>query len=346
MGNSPAVGDRVTGSVETRPDNAPYAITDELVAARDGLRRALLFILACTILVPPVMHLRVDFFSFWPVLMLASIPAAFIPYVAWRKMWLFRSILELASLSLLLLVPVLVLTYASMRFNMPMADATLIGLDRVLGFDWTRFVLFVDQSPLAARLLGIAYQSLMLQMVLLPILLCLFGHQARGYQLMLALALLSLISAVVSIPFPSVGAYVGHGLDGASLRNIDAHFGYFFLESFTAVREQSGFVLGIGNAAGIITFPSGHAAFAVLCMWAAWPSRWLRYPVLALNLLMLVSAITHGAHYLVDVVAGGAVAALAIRMALSQSLTAAVPRRLAPWLFASRRPLFVRTRIS
>ena len=100
------------------------------------------------------MQLRVDFFSFLPVLLLASIPAAFIPYVTWRKMWLFRSILELASLSLLLLVPVLVLTYASMRFNMPMVDATLIGWDRAIGFDWTAFVLFVDRSPLAASCSG------------------------------------------------------------------------------------------------------------------------------------------------------------------------------------------------
>lgn len=298
--------------------SAYRVLRNDVTAARHDLGLALGVTMLAMIVVPAIMGFDVDFLSFWPAVFFAAIPAAFIPYVSWRRMWVLRSILELSCCSFILVVPVLVLTYGCMRFNMPMADTTLINLDRTLGFDWTAFVLLVDQSAFASSLLETAYGSLMKQMVLLPALLCLLQFQARAYQLMTALIALSFLSAIVSIPFPSVGAYVGHGLDGKSLENINAYFGYFFIESFNAVRAQDHFVLTLTNSAGIITFPSGHAAFAVLSMWAAWPSRWLRYPVLALNVLMIVSAITHGAHYFVDVIAGSAVAMLAIMIATRQ----------------------------
>jgi membrane-associated phospholipid phosphatase len=297
-----------------------YAISDDLNCARKALACGVIGSFVITALAPIAICFEVDLLSFWPLALLALVPSAFIPYVTWRKMWLFRSILELSTVSLLLVVPGLVITYASMRFNMPMADTVLIGMDKTIGFNWPAFVRFVDQSALAAKTLEVAYESFTSQMIILPILLCIFSHEVRAYQYMLSFIMLTLLAAVVSIPFPSVGAYVGYGFDGATLRNINAHFGYFFLKSFNAVREQERFVLGLHNAAGIITFPSVHAGFAVLCAWAAWPSRWLRLPALTLNTLMVISAITHGAHYLVDVIAGCGAGGLAIWIATRQFL--------------------------
>jgi membrane-associated phospholipid phosphatase len=88
------------------------------------------------------------------------------------------------------------------------------------------------------------------------------------------------------------------------LTNINIHYGYFFLGQFEAVRSDPHFVLSMEQVAGIITFPSVHAAVAGLCIWAAWSVPYLRYPMLILNLSMAVSAISHGSHYFVDVPAG------------------------------------------
>lgn len=307
----------------------PEAIADDLRKARNALGRASLCLIASVLLLPPILRFEVDFFSFWPLAVLALAIAAFIPYASWRKMWTIRAVLELSAISQLSVLAALVITYASMRFNMPIADPLLIAMDRAIGFDWPSFVRFVDQSALAANLLEFGYGSLMSQLLFLPGLLCLLQFQVRAYRFMLALLLFSMMAAIICIPFPALGAYVGHGLDGSTLRNIDAHFGYAFLESFNAVRESDQFVLTMGNAAGIVTFPSGHVGFAVLAAWAAWPSRWLRLPVLGLNILMVVSSITNGAHYLVDVIAGGAVAALAIWMAVGNFGTATAFRHLA-----------------
>ncbi len=73
--------------------------------------------------------------------------------------------------------------------------------------------------------------------------------------------------------------------------------------------------LNYGSLNGIIAMPSFHAASAVLLAWGYGGVKWLRWPFLALNIVMLVSAVPIGGHYLVDIVAGVAVACLSILLA-------------------------------
>ena len=62
-------------------------------------------------------------------------------------------------------------------------------------------------------------------------------------------------------------------------------------------------VLPLNNMEGMITFPSFHVAGALLVTWA-----FRRYPVWGvglgvINVLMIVSTVMTGAHYVVDVIA-------------------------------------------
>jgi hypothetical protein len=68
----------------------------------------------------------------------------------------------------------------------------------------------------------------------------------------------------------------------------------------------------LGKMEGIITFPSFHTACAVLLPYLFRQHRYLRWPVLAMNVLMLFSIPNHGYHYLVDMLAGAPIAGLAI----------------------------------
>jgi membrane-associated phospholipid phosphatase len=77
---------------------------------------------------------------------------------------------------------------------------------------------------------------------------------------------------------------------------------------------------------GIVTFPSFHVAAAVLLAWAGANLPLLRYPMIVLNILMLLSAIPIGGHYLIDVIAGCLVAVGSIIAA--RALGGAMPRRL------------------
>jgi membrane-associated phospholipid phosphatase len=87
------------------------------------------------------------------------------------------------------------------------------------------------------------------------------------------------------------------------------------LHDLPLVRGGSLRVLDIMKLGGIITFPSFHAAAAVLFLWALWSVWWMRPLALIANVGMLLATPMGGGHYFVDVFAGMGVAVLAIAAA-------------------------------
>jgi membrane-associated phospholipid phosphatase len=87
---------------------------------------------------------------------------------------------------------------------------------------------------------------------------------------------------------------------------------------FLALRADTLREIDLTRLQGLISFPSYHAAMAVLVGHALWGVPYLRVPAALLNLVMLVATISEGGHYLVDVLAGCVIAAGAIAL---------VPRR-------------------
>tara|TARA_R110002020_G_scaffold35195_14_gene106346 strand:+ start:328 stop:1272 length:945 start_codon:yes stop_codon:yes gene_type:complete len=209
-------------------------------------------------------------------------------------------------------VLVLASTYLAISMNAPLADDWLVAMDLRMGFDGAAFIRLVDGMPLVSSALMLAYTSFSLQLLTLPMLLILFGQPARAFAMVLAYALIGYVSSVVSIWFPALGSHVVYAIEPSSLTSINPHFGYAFLEQFHAVREQSAFLLSLESAEGILTFPSVHAAVALLCAVSAYSIPLLRYPFLALNMLMAIATVTHSNHYLVDVFAGFGVAVASI----------------------------------
>ena len=215
-------------------------------------------------------------------------------------------------------VPVILSTYLAISLNMPLADRQLIAMDEAIGFDWFGFIGFVDARPGLAAAFAYAYSSFFFQLLLLPVYLGLSRNQTRAYAMIFAYILICMLASLISIWYPAHGTYKVYGVTPDKMASINAHFGYFFLEQFNAVRDQSEFLLDFGEAAGILTFPSVHAAVAALCAWAAWSSPILRYPVLFLNIAMCLSAVSHANHYMIDVVAGVGLTAFCV--AVTQAL--------------------------
>jgi membrane-associated phospholipid phosphatase len=52
----------------------------------------------------------------------------------------------------------------------------------------------------------------------------------------------------------------------------------------------------------------------MLCIFAARPLRFLKYPLLALNLLIILASPAMGGHYFIDIIAGIILAALTISL--------------------------------
>src|SRR5207245_9651285 len=63
---------------------------------------------------------------------------------------------------------------------------------------------------------------------------------------------------------------------------------------------------------GVVCAPSFHAASGVLYIVAAWRAAPLRWPLLVINAAMLLATPVEGTHYLVDIIAGAAVAVASI----------------------------------
>jgi len=227
----------------------------------------------------------------------------------WPKLsrWL-RASAQMSFVTILLTA----LSYVLARTNLPLCDTALISLDQAVGIDWRSFVNFMMNQQALMLVLNVAYASLHYQCPLLLPLLFLVGQHDEGMQFALAWSI-SLAATVLIFPFaPALGGYLHYQLDPKDFPEVRVVAAWLFASPFQAVRDGSLNVLDLSTLDGIITFPSFHAAAAVLMGWRWFAVPLLRWPMLLLNILMLMSAVPVGGHYIVDVIAGSLLAILAI----------------------------------
>ncbi|MBY3074732.1 phosphatase PAP2 family protein [Rhizobium laguerreae] len=234
----------------------------------------------------------------------------------WRGIPSLLCIVECTGMGLLLTSPLVVSTYIAFALKLPLQDQQLLQLDRLLGIDWLSLIAFFDAHPLLAKSLMTAYQTFHYQLLFLPVVLSLCGHRSRAYQVVGTYGLICVIASIITIWYPALGTYTDFSLRPGDLKNINGILGVEYVPQIVAVRNDPNFVLQLEHASGIISFPSVHAAVAVLCSWGAWTIRWIRFPMIFLNVLMLLAAITEGGHYVVDLVAGIGVAGFSMASVL------------------------------
>jgi len=295
--------------------DGPVARLDPTAASVRACLFAAIFVTSlAALLLPTMIGMRVNALSFLPPF--ALVPSATILWIwaNWRGLVRARAAAEVAILPMLLSLPVLVLSYSAMRTGLPLQDARLEAWDSALGFHGLDFISWVNRHPTVSYGLSRCYSSFFPQLLLLPLALVLRGHFERAYATVFVLLLLGIIGSLVCMFFPAEGLYVYHHIRDGAFAHVPTSLGYFHVQ-LDALRNDPNFVLDVGRAEGIVAFPSGHAAVAVMCAWAAWPLRWVRWPILLINIGMFVSAIPQGAHYLVDLIAGATMAAVSIMIA-------------------------------
>ncbi|WP_299868879.1 phosphatase PAP2 family protein [uncultured Hoeflea sp.] len=232
---------------------------------------------------------------------------------AGRLKWIaVRNTLGLFAGFFLIFLPLIVVNYVAMSFEMPLMDDVLSQWDRSIGFDWHSFIAYVDGIPWLARAFDQAYGSFLIQVVLVPLLLQVTGQSRRAFAFVTSYGLVCFLAAFIAVYFPAYGTYSYYGFSEGELANIDMYFGYQFIEQFEAVRSQETYLVTASTLAGILTFPSVHAAVAYLAIWATWSNRWLRVPFLLLNVTMALSAVVNANHYLVDILVSIPLAAITV----------------------------------
>ena len=196
-------------------------------------------------------------------------------------------------------------------------DARLQRMDVMLHFDWLAWYRTVAAHH-SLQLLGrAAYQSIYVTPAIFLAYLA-WTHRRAEARAFIATFWLAAIIALAMFHFmPAVGplAYLWHGsvpyMPESAL---------WQPELIPALRLHAIHYVDIGALRGLVSAPSFHTTAAMLYIFGAWRYPVLRWPVLAINVAMLLSTPVEGTHYLIDMVIGAFVALAAMALAAEVNL--------------------------
>lgn len=204
----------------------------------------------------------------------------------------------------------------------PLLDHHFIAIDRSMGFDWISMLAWFDRHPELANPLQYAYSTTGWQALFVLSVLIAAGERDRLGVFIAANALTLLLVHLIGIFTPAIGAYGALGITPGDHPNIELISNGLTVAPSLAMREAGVFALPEGRLQGLMTFPSYHSAAGALVAWSLWHFGWLRLPGVILGVLVIVSALLHGSHHLIDAIAGAglALACVALAVALRRKL--------------------------
>jgi hypothetical protein len=213
-----------------------------------------------------------------------------------------------------------VLSILMTSVDMPLIDDRLIAFDAALGFDWRAYVEFVNARPWLGRLSSLVYATSLSQVALTILVLGLLGRAGRVQHFVTAVMLGALLCILVSALLPAAGALgtIRPPADFMAMNQPIVDLAY--KQAFFDIRDGASRWISLEQPHGLIAFPSYHCTLSVLIVMAFWRVRIWFWPVLALNLAVILSTPIDGGHHLVDSLAGIVVAFVAWTMAAVMSM--------------------------
>ncbi|MGU3537683.1 phosphatase PAP2 family protein [Methylobacterium sp. A54F] len=191
------------------------------------------------------------------------------------------------------------------------ADAALARLDALLGFDWPAYFAWHAAHPAIGTACRVAYLIWPQMALILVVVLARHGCFERLARLIAATALALALVYLAAILVPAYGAYVQHGMSPALHPDLPVAFSDF-KPAYDALRAGLVDLYAEEIPSGAISFPSFHTTTILLYAWAAWPTP-ARWPILAVQAACFLAVPVQGAHFLTDMIAGGAIGLVAIR---------------------------------
>lgn len=186
--------------------------------------------------------------------------------------------------------------YLAARFRSPLKDHALAEIDQAFGFNASTLVHFMASHPWLRTLFTLSYDALFPLMVLGALLPAVRYRFQAVKELIVATSFATIVGAVIFRFVPAIGpwAVYGYAPSVSQLRCQDL---------LLTLRSNSPHVLNL-NESGIVCFPSFHTLLAVVSCVALWSIRPLRIPAVVVASSIVLSTLTTGWHYLVDVIGG------------------------------------------
>lgn len=205
-----------------------------------------------------------------------------------------------------------VLSYMMTSLNYPLLDAEFAKIDEAMGFDWVALLCWMNEAPLIGWTLTAAYNTSIPQFLLAVLILAYVQQFKQLFEYVGLFGVTALAIVILSGFLPAAGAYVHHAPAEDMFANLNAAAGMWHFEQFEALRDGSLRTVDLGKLEGLVTFPSFHTALAVVTAWAVRDVKYVFSVAVVLNGLVILSTLSEGGHYLIDVIGGGAIAVVSI----------------------------------
>lgn len=224
-------------------------------------------------------------------------------YYAWRREPKLLGLVRMALWGMIISKLVDACLYLCARLPVSCSDHALARVDATFGLSTADVVRFAHTHAAIGNALALAYSSIAVFCGTVLILLPLLAKPRVGHQLLFSLLVAMGVTLVTFAALRAVGPWTAEGLTpDEGQQACEAVLG-----AFGAGRDVA---LDVNQTAGLVAIPSWHTILAVLGACACWRTRFARHPIAIWAALIVVSTLTTGWHYVIDVVAGLAVAGL------------------------------------
>lgn len=198
---------------------------------------------------------------------------------------------------------------------LPYRDGALAAADAwLLPFaSWPAMVRALAPHDRLVAAMCEVYSSLLWQPFLLIVLLSVAARERVAWRFLHAWCLALAVCLAVFALVPAVAAYRHYGITAAAVPSLSVSTGWRPAAILDDLRSGALRQIASGGMAGLITFPSFHAAGATLLAWGFRRVPIVGWAFVMLDAAMILTIPMVGSHYFVDVLAGIATAALALR---------------------------------
>ena len=183
-------------------------------------------------------------------------------------------------------------TYAVQFTPFTPIDHYLLSLDQYLHFDLSTALNQMHHHQIFKKTLEEIYDTIPYQLVYLPIFVIIFGKLEDVYEYFFLLLCTTIIGFIFYYFFPTTAP--ASMIQNPYFYNVQHDTALKFNQIHQHLTPTTG-------EGGMISMPSFHAIWAWLCLYLIREWRWLFAILSIINLLLVMSCVLLGWHYLVDI---------------------------------------------